>query len=79
VGAEEPGRHWHSGVHQLHEMGSLKIQPRVVVGSPSNVVSVTDLQVLVTIGTYCINTGLCVSVYNWVFPRGQGPRVGVVL
>ena len=45
VGVEEPaGRQHHSGVHQLWEMGSLEIEPRVVVRGPSNMVSVTDLQ-----------------------------------
>jgi hypothetical protein len=50
VGAGELGRRMHPGPreHLLHETGSLEIDPRVVVGSPSNnlKVSVTDSQVL---------------------------------
>ena len=44
--AEEGGRQLHSEAHRLDEICSLGIGPRVVVGSPSSVVSVTDLQVL---------------------------------
>ena len=55
MGAGEPGRRRHHGsrAHLLHETGSLEIDPRVVVGSPSNnlKVGVTDSQVLSWIRT----------------------------
>jgi hypothetical protein len=35
----------HSRAHLLHEIGLLESEPRVVVGRPSNKVSVMDLQV----------------------------------
>ena len=54
----------------VHEMGSLEMGPRVVVGSPSSVVSCDGFASV--IGTNrSIKTGLC--VYRRVFRRG--PRL----
>jgi hypothetical protein len=74
------GRRRHPGprAHLLYEMGSLEIDPRVVVGGPSNnlKVSVTDSQVLLwVVGTYCIGTSMdyvCMTATGnlWVFKSG---------
>ena len=46
AGAGVPGRWWYSRVHLLQEVSPLETEIHVVVGSPSNKMSVMDLQEL---------------------------------
>ena len=46
AGAGVPGRRWYSRVRLLQEVSPLETEFHVVVGSPSNKMSVMDLQEL---------------------------------
>ena len=50
AGAGVLGRWWYSRVHLLQEVSPLETEFHVVVGSPSNKMSVMDLQVNATTG-----------------------------